>query len=158
MAMEAEWEHNRILAPRSRRRQKPSLEDRLIARMLAPWLDGELARGSQATLSEAHAARAQQLVGKRTRQSVARRLDRLIDRAETPRRACLSPVVPPYAEVQEAMPLIRSIRARLHSEQPLDPHAIARLKMLLSDRNGPCYKATEPGALAAALQQVVVAL
>jgi len=43
--------------------RKPTLEDRLIARMLARWLDEELARGMGASLSEAHAARAEQLTG-----------------------------------------------------------------------------------------------
>jgi len=157
MTMKAESEQNPILA--RRRRRKPTLEDRAIARMLAPWLDRELARGFAPTLSEAHAARAKQLAGERTRHAMARALDRLIDRAEQPRRAFLNPVVPPCrAEIREAMPLILSIRTRLHSEQPLDPQAIARLKTLLTDHNGPCYKATEPGALAAALQAVLEAL
>ena len=158
MAMEAEWQQTPILAPGWRRRRKPTLEDRIIAHMLAPWLDRELARGFAPTLSDAHAARAKQLTGKRKRHAVARSLDRLIDRAEQPRRAFLNPVVPPCAEVRQAMPLILSIRTRLQSDHPLDPRAIARLKTLLSDHNGPCYKATEPGALAVALQRVLEAL
>ena len=159
MTMKAESEQNPILALGWRRRRKPTLEDRVIARMLAPWLDRELARGFAPTLSEAHAARAKQLAGERTRHAIARALDRLIDRAEQPRRAFLNPVVPPCrAEVREAMPLILSIRTRLHSDQPPDPQAVARLKTLLSDHNGPGYKATEPGALAVALQAVLEAL
>jgi len=159
MAMETEWERRPILALGRRRRRRPTLEDRVIARMLAPWLDREIARGFAPTLSEAHAARANQLAGKHTRHAVARALDRLIDRAEQPRRAFLNPVVPPCrAEVREAMPLILSIRTRLHCEQPLDPQAIALLKTLLSDYNGPCYKTEAPGALAAALQRVLEAL
>ena len=158
MAMEAEWEQSPILAPGWRRRRKPTLEDRVIARMLAPWLDRELARGLAPTLSEAHAARADQLAGKRMRHGAARSLNRLIDRAEKPRRGFLNPVVPPRAEVREAMPLILSIRTRLHSGQQLDPQAIARLKSLLGDHNGPCYKANEPGALTVALQGILDAL
>ena len=41
--------------------RRPSVEDRLIARMLAPWLDRELAERRGGELSEAHAARAEQL-------------------------------------------------------------------------------------------------
>ena len=126
--------------------------------MLAPWLDRELARGFAPTLSEAHAARAKQLAGKRTRHAAARSLDRLIDGAENPRRAFSNPVVPSCSEIREAMPLILSIRTRLHSDQPLNPQAIALLKTLLSDHNGPCYKTEAPGALAAALQRVLEAL
>jgi hypothetical protein len=56
------------------------------------------------------------------------------------------------------MPLILSICTRLQSEESPDPHAIARLKTLLSDHNGPCHNATEPGALAAALHGILDAL
>jgi len=158
VVVEAEWEQSPILAPGGRRRRRPTLEDRLIARMLAPWLDGELARGVATSLSEAHAARASQLCGQRTRFAVARSLKRLIDRAEHPRRAPFNPAVPPCPEVRAAMPLILSIHTRLQSEESLDAQAIARLKTLLSDRNGPCYKATEPGALAAELEGILDAL
>jgi hypothetical protein len=134
------------------------LEDRLIARILAPWLDRELARGVAPSLSEAHAARAKQLIGERIRCAVARSLERLTDRAEHPRRSLLNRAVPPSAEVREAMPLILPICTLLQSEESLDPHAVARLKTLLRDHNGPCYKAAEPGALAAALKGILEAL
>jgi hypothetical protein len=125
--------------------------------MLAPWLDRELARGVATSLSDAHAARASQLTGQRTRYTVARSLERLIDRAEHPGRAPFNPAVPPCPEVRQAMPLILSLHTRLQSEESLDAQAIARLKTLLSDHNGPYYKATEPGALAAALQGILEA-
>jgi hypothetical protein len=131
------------------------LEDRLIARILAPWLDRELASGVATSLSEAHAARAKQLTAERNRGAAARSLHRLIDRPEHPGRTHLNPAAPPSEEVREAMPLILSICTRLQSEESLDPHAIARLKTLLSDHNGPCHQATEPGALAAALHGIL---
>ncbi len=138
-----------------RRRHKPALEDRLIARMLAPWLDEELARGMGASLSEAHAARAEQLAGERARRRVARALDRLVDRAQNPGPACPSPLLPPSPEqVRDAMPLILSIRSRLLAGQPLAAQGIARLKTLLRDRSGACYTASDEGALTVALQEV----
>ena len=137
----------------ARRQRKPTLEDRLIARMLAPWLDEELARGIGASLSEAHAARAEQLIGERARRSVARSLDRLVDRARHPR--CASLLIPPCAEqVREAMPLILSIRSLLLSGKPLHAQGMARLKTLVRDRSGACYTPSGEGALTLALQEV----
>ena len=137
----------------ARRHRKPTREDRLIARMLAPWLDEELARGIGASLSEAHAARAEQLTGERARRSVVRTLDRLVDRAQHPRPASLL-VQPCPEQVRDAMPLILSIRSRLLSGEPLATRGIAQLKTLLRDRSGACYTPSGEGALTLALQEV----
>ncbi len=153
MKVRVEQEHSPELWAGGRRRRKPTLEDRLIARMLARWLDEELARGMGPSLSEAHAARAEQLIGERARRRVARTLDRLVDRAEHPRFASL--VLPPCPEqVRDAMPLILSIRSRLLSDEPLATRGIAQLNTLLRDRRGPCYFASEHGALTVALKEV----
>ncbi len=123
--------------------------------MLAPWLDEELARGIGASLSEAHVARAEQLTGERERQRVARALDRLVDRAQNPRPAYPSPLLPPCPEqVRGAMPLIVSIRSRLLSGEPLAAQGVALLKTLLRDRSSACYEASGDGALTVALQEV----
>ncbi len=140
---------------RGRPRRKPTVEDRLIARMLAPWLDEELARGIGAPLSEAHAARVGQLTGECARRRVARTLDRLVDRAQNPRLAYLRPLLRPCPEqVLDAMPLIVSIRSRLLSGRPLAAQGMARLKTLLRDRSGAWYPASGKGALTMALQEV----
>jgi hypothetical protein len=134
---------------------KPTLEDRLIARMLGRWLDVELARGLGASFSEANAARAQQLTSERARKAVARTLDRLVDRAENPRRASLIGHPAPCREqVRNAMPLIHTFRSRLLSGEPLAAEGIARLKVLLAYRRGPCYVPSGPDALMAALQDI----
>jgi hypothetical protein len=139
-----------------RRRGEPTLEDRLIARMLAPWLDEELARGLGASLSEAHTARAAQLTSEGGRRKLARRLDALVERAENPRSASLiSPVSPCREQVRDAMPLILEIRSRLLSEDPMAPRGIACLKKLLSDRCGPCYVLSAAATLTLALQEVM---
>jgi hypothetical protein len=135
------------------RHRKPTLEDRVIAQMLAPWLDAELARGLGASLSRAHAARAEQLTGERSRRRMARTLDRLVARAQHPRSA--SPLPPPCPEqVRDAVPLILSIRSRLLSGEPLATQGIARLETLLRDHSGACYIPTGEGALALALQEI----
>jgi hypothetical protein len=140
---------------RKRWRGEPTLEDRLIARMLARSLDEELARGMGASLSEAHAARAAQLTGERTRRAVARSLDKLAERAQNPRPTSLIAVKPCREQVRDAMPLILQIRSRLLSREPLAPRGIACLKKLLSDRCGPCYERSETKTLTLALQEVM---
>lgn len=137
------------------RHRKPTLEDRLIARALAPWLDGELARGLQASLSEAHTARAEQLAGRRARRKVARQLDKLVDCAQDQRPGSRIALPPPSQEqVREVMPLILAIRSRLLCEQPLSAQGIARLKTLLCDRRSACYAPIGPDSLAVALEEI----
>jgi hypothetical protein len=135
-----------------RRRRKPGFEDRLVARMLAPWLDRELADGAEASLSSAHAARAEQLVGPRVRCAVARSLESLLDQAQRPRPAAPKATISPCREqILEAAPLLASTVARLRSEEPMEARAVASLKLLVGDRRGPCYRPSRPDALAVAL-------
>jgi hypothetical protein len=153
--VEAEWEQSPVFAVGARRHRSPTLEDRLIAHMLAPWLDRELARGLGESRSEAHAARAEQLSGERTRRAVAHMLDRLVDRTAKPRRALPHLVIAPCREqVENALPVIGSIRSRLRSTDPVDARAIAELNTLLRDRDGPCYVPTGPDALKVALRRI----
>lgn len=142
-----------------RRRREPTLEDRAIARLLAPWLDRELSAGVGASLSAAHAARVAQLTKERTRQALARSLDRLIERADHrwPRFSNWT-VQPCTEQVRDATPLILSIAARLRSNEPLDALGSVRLKTLLRDVRGPCYARSRPDALTVALQDISNAL
>ncbi|HTU86891.1 MAG TPA: hypothetical protein VMF57_15045 [Solirubrobacteraceae bacterium] len=133
-----------------------AFEDRVIARLLAPWLDRELAAGLGASLSEAHAARAGQLVAPRVRCAVAQSLDELLNRARKPRRAAPIATSPPCPEqIALAAPLIEAVASRLRSHEPIDARAVARLKVLVGDRCGPCYTPSDPDALARALREIV---
>jgi hypothetical protein len=155
VVVNVEPDQGALLLTGMRRHRKPTLEDRLIARALAPWLDDELARGMQASLSEAHTARAEQLAGERARRAVVRRLDRLVARAQHQRPPSrMVPVSPCREQVCDAMPLILAIRSRLVSGEPLAAQGIARLKTLLSDRRGPCYVPSVPDSLTVALQEI----
>ena len=155
MVVEVQPEQGALFLAGLSRHRRPTLEDRLIARALAPWLDDELARGMRASLSEAHAARAEQLAGQRTRRAVVRRLDRLVDRAQDQLPQPRIVFGPPCREqVHDAMPLILAIRTRLLAEEPLAVQGIARLKTLLGDRCGPCYVPSGAGSLSVALQEI----
>jgi hypothetical protein len=136
-------------------RRPSTLENRAIARILAPWLDRELAGPPAASLTAAHAARVAQLTRERTRRALARSLDRLIERADDRRSRFSNWTIRPCAEqVRDATALIRSTASRLRSDEPLDPLGIARLKTLLRDVDGPCFVRSRPDALTVALQEV----
>jgi hypothetical protein len=137
------------------RKRKPRLEDRVIARALARWLDQELGRGMPASLSEAHTARADQLAGKRARRTLARRMDKLVYNAQHQRPPSRIGRVPPCRDqVDNALPLILVIRSRLLSEEPLAAQGIAGLKTLLGDRRGPCYVPSTADSLSVTLREI----
>jgi hypothetical protein len=140
-------------------RRKPTLEDRVIARLLAPWLDRELAGDTEASLSAAHAARMRQLTDERTRQALARTLDRLIKRTDDRQSRLSHWTTPPCTDqVRDARPLILTTASRLRSNEPLDAVGIARLMTLLRNVSGPCYVPSRPDALTIALQDISNAL
>ena len=141
---------------RPRRRRKATLEDRLIARLLAPWLDRELASGTEPSISQAHAARADQLRGDSLRHAVAGSLDRLLDYArKSPRSNRLTPTAPRCRDqILVAIPEILTAAERLRSGEPLDARRVAQLKVLVRDRTGPCYVRSRSDALAIALGEI----
>ena len=136
------------------RRRKPTLEDRLIARMLARSLDRELAAGVSAWVSGAHAARSEQLATDGARHAVANDLDRLIERAAAPASRLQITAVPCCDQVKQTTDMMRAIAARLRSTEPLDHRGIACLRTLLSDPAGPFRTPGPAGALTVALRDV----
>jgi hypothetical protein len=131
------------------------MEDRLLARMLGAWLDRELADGAPATLSKAHEARAEQLTSPRMRGAVARSLEKLLDRAQASRGTAPLATIPPCCEqIIQAAPLMVSTVSLLRSREPVDARAVAKLKLLVGDRHGPCYRRSRPDALLAALREI----
>jgi hypothetical protein len=139
-----------------RSRPGPRWIVRPLARLRAPWLDRQLAAGSVPWRSPAHAARALQLTGDRSRGALARSLERLVEHAERPpARLTISAVIPPCREqVHAARPVILATACRLRSRAPVDARGVARLRALLCDGAGPCYSRGDPGALAVALETV----
>jgi hypothetical protein len=140
------------------RRRRPTLEDRVVARMLGRSLDRELAAGVSARASGAHEARAKQLTSVRARRAVASRLDRLIEHAEDPPARFRIASCPCGDQVEQAQDMIRATADRLRSAEPLEAPGIARLKTLLSDSAGPCYAPVPAGALTIALHDIAKSL
>lgn len=140
---------------RPTRDRRPHWDDRIVARLLAAWIDRELAEGATTWSTVAHAARAVQLTNPRSRRSLARSLEGLIDRAEEPPAPFRSAAIPPCREqVRHALPVILTLACRLRDRAPVDAHGIAQLRQLLSDGDGPCYTSIHPEALTVALEKV----
>ena len=139
-----------------RSRPRPRWIVRPLARARAPWLDRQLAAGSVPWRSPAHAARALQLTGDRSRGALARSLERLVEHAERPpARFTISAVVPPCREqVHAALPVILATASRLRSCAPVDARGVARLRALLSNGAGRCYSRGDPVALTVALETI----
>jgi hypothetical protein len=136
----------------------PTVEDRLIARMLGRSIDRELATGVVARITRAHAARVEQLTAPRTRAALASSLERLLECGEGPVSRFGIAAVPRREQVREATGVIRATANRLRSAEPLDARGIARLKTLLSDRTGPCYVPSHPDALKVAMRDIAKSL
>jgi hypothetical protein len=144
---------HRFSRPTSGRR--PHWDDRIVARLLASWIDRDLAAGAASWSTVAHAARAVQLTGTRSRRSLARSLEQLVERAEEPPGPFRGAAIPPCrAQVRHALPALLTLAARLRGGAPIDARGIAQLRQLLCNGSGPCYAAICPEALTVALEEV----
>ena len=127
----------------------------LRARLRAPFLDRQLAAGTASWRTPVHAARALQLTRPRSRQTLARSLERLVETADDHRGPFRGAVVQPCSEqVHAALPLILAIAVRLRSPAPVAASGVARLRALLCDGGGPCYLPSEDDALRIALETI----
>jgi hypothetical protein len=140
-----------VLAP-PRRRPRPAS---LLARLRAHRIDRELAQGTEPWRSPVYAARSLQLTSPRNRRALAKSLDRLVRDADASRAGFANAAITPCREqVLRAIELIRSMAARLRSPEPLNVQGVARLNLLLSDGEGPCYRWLGRDSLLIALRDV----
>jgi hypothetical protein len=131
----------------------PHWADNIVARALAPWIDRELAAGERTWSTVAHPARAVQLTSRR-RRSLAQALELLAERAEQPAAGRSTAIPPCHEQVREALPEITHVAACLRSAEPIDARGVAKLRALLSDGDGPCYRRSHPDALTDSLREV----
>ena len=141
---------------RAHPRRQPRALARLSAHLRGPLIDRRLATGTVAWRSPAYAARAVQLTSRRSRVSLARSLESLVERADQPPTR-LSAAVPPCREqVRHAAPLLLALASRLRSPEPVDVRGVAQLRELLSDGASPCFVRLYPEALTVALQEAAL--
>jgi hypothetical protein len=113
----------------------------LAARLRGSWLDRELAAGAPPWSTPLHSARSLQITSPRARRSLARSLDRLIERASYPAHPTATSALATLdrAAVLGSREHLRAIADLLRDERPVSTAGIAALRDLLSDGAGPIY-------------------
>ncbi len=135
--------------------ERPSLRDRLAARIWHRSLDQELAAGADPADCPRWAARAATLTGGPGREHTARVIDQLAGYQEVERwlRDERS------AEAARAnRDELRELARLLRRDKPLRVDALARLRLVLSDADGPVYTDRGGRALAHELGELHAAL
>ncbi len=134
----------------------PSFRTHVSAWLHRERLDKELAAGVPSWHSPRHAARAVQLASRRHRTELAQGLDRALGDARRPavnfRRTTY--VAPCRSSVLHCAPLLEDLSAVLASGLPVDPAALARLRVLARDGIGPFYCGGRCAELAEALNLI----
>ena len=124
----------------------------LGARLHRREIDRDLASGIAAWRSPAHAARVRQLTEPKHRRRVAAALDHLLWAATAPRAMLAHGAIAPCrGSVRATAGQIRTLAARLRSDEPVAAAGVARLEALLADGAGPVYADGRADALAGAL-------
>jgi hypothetical protein len=115
------------------------LRDRLAARLRAGALDRELARGAAPDSRAPLALRAHALIGPAARAALAHQVHRVVDHALHGGARRRSQIPTRRDEVIAAAPQLRAIAGRLLAPDPVSARGVARVRLLLSDGNGPLY-------------------
>jgi hypothetical protein len=131
---------------------RPALALRIRVSLHRRALDRDLARGDSPVRSDAHALRARQLVERRSRERLARALERLVEGAE--RTPSPSEIVwlPKHEILDARMGLLR-LAGRLCDARPVYARGVAMVSQLVCDGTGPAFT---PRA-GAALRRAIVA-
>jgi hypothetical protein len=126
----------------------------VTARLRAYQLDRQLAVGVPAPARSALAVHQARLVTVAEREAIASTLRQALDDANAG-AAPLSSRIPLHpTNIVAAEDLIDAITLRLHSQRPVNPRGMARLRVVLSDGSGPMYRSGRgdlSGRLGAAL-------
>jgi hypothetical protein len=140
---------------RSIQRPMPAALSRLLARSLAPRLDGALIAGADPAGSTLLAARAALLTSARMRGSLADSLHSLVRAAQGPQRRwwALGSRDAVLANASE----LDALAMLLASQTPLYARGLALLNELLTDGTGPAYRG-DATALSRALSDARTAL
>jgi len=131
--------------------------DRLLVRLRADRLDGELARGVSPDSSLALAVRARVLVTGRTRSDLARGAQRILAAAQPPAAGRL-PVPVCRDRVRDSAPEFGELISRLVAGGLVPARGIAQASILLGDARSPLYRRASQDDLRARVRQAADAL
>jgi hypothetical protein len=135
--------------------RRPSLRDRLAARLRRRRLDRALADGTPPEASAALALRAQRLTEPDHRSSMAGALRRIIRDAQEGQRPVLSRIMPSRARVKAAREELMRLADTLDDPGPVAAGGAARAWILLTDGTGPLYNAESRASLCAGAARAV---
>lgn len=137
--------------------RRVGMRDRLIARMRAVSLDGELAAGADPDSRALLTLRAHRLLRPGVRKRLSRGLQRLIDLAHRPPRAATH-IALPSQQILAVAPVIEQLAERLGGNGPLDVRGVALTQLLLTDPASPLFQRPSADAIGAALDEALQAL
>jgi hypothetical protein len=136
---------------------RPALALRFRVSVHRRLLDEDLARGDSPLRSVALALRAQQLVALRSRERLARALERLVERAERPPSP--TEIVPlPHREILDARAGLLRLAGRLGDARPVYARGVAMVSQLVCDGTGPAFTPRAGVALRRAIAAAADAL
>jgi hypothetical protein len=137
--------------------ERPALALRIRVAVRRRVLDKELARGNSPLRSHVYALRARQLVERRSRERLARALERLVEGAE--RTPSPSEIVwLPKREILEARTGLLSLARRLRDARPVYACGVAMVSQLVCDGTGPAFTPRAGRALRRAIAEATDAL
>ena len=113
---------------------------RLMARVFAGKLDRLLAVGVPAPEGSPLAVHAARLTSVDEREAIARTLRHAVDNAANRAAPVSSRIELNAPNIAAAEDRIDQVTLRLHSQRPVTPRGIARLRLLLADGAGPMYR------------------
>lgn len=128
------------------------------ARLRAPELDRELARGVPSALRPELTLRAELLTSPRERGRLAWAIEAVVDRADTPLRRFRSRVPVRSADVRDSRIVLLNLAARLDSDHPVDVQGVALASLLLRDGASPLYLSGASPSLYHATRAALLAL
>src|SRR5579862_8558238 len=131
--------------------------DRLLVRLRAARLDGELAAGACPDRTFALAVRAQVLVTGRIRSDLALGARRIVQAAAQPRAGRL-PVAVCRDRVRESAPEFGQLISRLAAEGLVPARGVAQASILLGDARSPLYRRGSRDDLRTRVRQAADAL
>jgi len=137
---------------------RPSLAQRLLARLSAPTLDRALAAGTPPERDAVLAWRAHQLVRPATRRGLARGLRRLLKAASDPQPWLTPQVLPRRAEIRRSRRELTDLAEALAGPCPLAAQGIAMTMLMLSDPGSPIHSRSSRIDIVDAVDRILTAL
>jgi len=132
--------------------------DRLLVRLRASRIDGDLAAGESPDATVALSLRARMLVRMQTRRDLARSAQRVLAAAAHAPEAGHLPVPVCRDRIQDCSAEIGDLIRRLLAAGPVSAQGVAQARALLADATSPVYHRASPDDLRARVRAAADAL